>query len=148
MSFLSKTGDRKPNKKAYPQAKGMPFVICGYIWKFVGIVWWKWAQVSLRPAGQRLPLGRSPPPCFYPTSHKFIKLFQNCGAECGAGMPHIRKKDLRSLVSPWFSWRPQGEKLLDGNHIKLLNISIFQQEEYLQIYLLTKNILEDKNVVS
>ena len=46
------------------------------------------------------PLFEVEPPCLYPVSHKFIKLSEICGAECGARMPHIRKKDLDFTLSP------------------------------------------------
>ena len=71
----------------------------GIFGKFVGIAWKKRAGfISLtRPAAHLQPPSA---PDLYPASHKFIKLFQICGAECGATMPHIRKKDLDFTLNP------------------------------------------------
>ena len=89
--------------------KSIPFA-CGYafchLWVYLKICGYRVVEMgssfppSHRSAAHAQPL---PAPCFYPTSHKFIKLFEICGAECGATMPHIRKKDSDFTLSPWIS---------------------------------------------
>ena len=70
----------RETEKAYPSAVGMPFVICGYIRKICGyfLAGTPNSTPFFRSAAHVQPL---PAPCLYPVSHKFIKLFQICGAE-------------------------------------------------------------------
>ena len=76
----------------------MPFASVGIFGKFVGIA--QCEQVASSSPQASASLSPRLAPHLYPASHKFIKLFEICGAECGAGMPHIRKKDLDFTLSP------------------------------------------------
>ena len=67
------------------------------------------------PADQRLMPNRFPHPAFTPPHTKLLNFSKSVGQSVGATMPHIRKKDL--------DFTPQGDKILDGSLLELLEIS-------------------------